>query len=344
MYKSCAFINGFALNFNDRMDGGRRCVTLCCEPLPDIPAIALCETGKETLEVFRQMRERVILESVSPNEERKFTSACQKCADYSLGDWKNSYLISYINLSMYPAPCQCKCSYCTVCKDYFNTGNTADVAECYEKVFDTLKHALEIGIIAPKAHWQVSTGEIAIHPYRQRIFDIVQNRTVTFYTNCFIFDSHIAANLAANPDSTINLSIDSGSRETWRKVKGVDNFREIIENLAKYRNSSSRPGQITLKYIVLPGVNDNHDDYAAVIDLMKGLGTTHLTLARDTSVKYGLGEEESERLVTAVGQLTAMLYQNKLTFDMFTFTPQEREKIVIAATKSVISGKYSQLT
>ncbi|MDR2698044.1 MAG: radical SAM protein [Holophagales bacterium] len=259
-----------------------------------------------------------------------------KCANYHSGDWKNGCMIGYVNLSMYPAPCQCKCSYCDVSKDCFDSVNAAGVAEGYEKMFDALKYALEIGLIAPKACWQVSSGEIAIHPYRERIFDLVQHRTAMFYTNCFSFDCRIAANLAANPASCINLSIDSGTRETWRKIKGTDNFGKIIENLAKYYNSSSRSGQITLKYIVLPGINDNLEDYAAIIDLMKTLGTSHLTLARDSRAKYGQGEKERESLVFAVGQLTAMLYQNKLTFDMFTFTPSEREKIVAAAAKSLI--------
>jgi len=338
MYKNCPLISSFALNFNGRIDGERRCVSLCCESLPEIPAIALCETGKETIDAFRQMRDRVILESLLSSGERTFTNACQKCANYSLDKWKNDYLIGYVNLSMYPAPCQCRCSYCDVSKEQFDAVNDADVAECYEKIFDALKYAIETGLIAPKALWQISSGEIAIHPYRERIFDLVQNRTAVFYTNCFNFDSRIAANLAANPDSSINLSIDSGTRDTWHKIKGADNFWKIIENLAKYNKNSSRPGQITLKYIVVPGINDNLEDYAGIIDLMKGLGTTHLTLARDTRTKYNLSEAETERLVTATGQLTAMLFRNKLTFDMFTFTPPEREKIVAAATKSYISN------
>jgi wyosine [tRNA(Phe)-imidazoG37] synthetase (radical SAM superfamily) len=289
------------------------------------------------------MRDSVILESASPSEERTFTSACFKCAHYISGDWKNSYLIGYVNLSMYPAPCQCRCSYCEVPKDHFDVLKDSGVAESYEKMFDALKYAIEIGLIAPKAWWQVSSGEIAIHPYRERIFEIVQNRTVMFYTNCFIFDSKIGANLTSNPASSINLSIDAGTKDTWHKVKGADNFGKIIENLAEYRNSSSRPGQITLKYIILPGINDNIKDYAAIIDLLIALGTNHLTLARDTRTKYGQSEEENERLVTAAGQLTAMLYQNKLTFnfDTFTFTPLEREKIVAATAKSFIFSRQT---
>ena len=54
--------------------------------------------------------------------------------------------------------------------------------------------------------WQISTGEITIHPYKDRILDLVKNDRACFYTNAFIFDEKIAANLKVNPNSAINLS------------------------------------------------------------------------------------------------------------------------------------------
>ncbi len=197
-------------------------------------------------------------------------------------------MIHYVNLSMYPAPCQCKCIYCGVHKGESGAFNKAACGEYYEQLFETLDYAREIGLIAANATWQVSSGEIAIHPYKDRIFNLIKNQRVVFYTNCFIFDEGIAQNLSANPNSAINLSIDAGTPQTWLKVKGVNNFEDIAINLVKYFNASARPGQITLKYIVLPGINDNIQDYLSVIELMKILKVKHLTIARDTSIKYSI--------------------------------------------------------
>jgi hypothetical protein len=212
------------------------------------------------------------------------------------------------------------------------------VAMAYEGVFDALDFALQTNLIDPNASWQVSSGEIAIHPYKDKIFDLVSDRQTMFYTNCFRFDFQIAANLGANPSSSINLSIDSGTAETWRRIKGFDNFGRVVGNLGKYRDSSARPGQITLKYIVLPGLNDGNGDYEGVVALMKALGTGHLTLARDARTKYGHSPEaaeETERLIASAGRLAAMLYANGLTFDMFTFSPCERKMVVTAAARAV---------
>jgi hypothetical protein len=326
-------ISGFALNFAGRLDVGRKCVALCCEPIENVPAVALGGTGEETIQAFRRVREGALLECASPGEGRVFTAGCANCANYQVREWNDSSLIGYINLSCYPSPCQCRCIYCEVDK-----APAEGAAEGYEIMFGALDHALGEGLIDPRAIWQISCGEIAIHPHKDRILDLVKDRPAVFYTNCFRFDFQIAANLAANPGSRINLSIDAGTMGTWHRIKGFDNFGKVVENLAKYREACSRGDQITLKYIVLPGVNDGPEDYAGAVALMKALGASHLTLARDCRTKYAQGEDP-DAMPAAAGRLVATLYQNGLTFDMLTLTPREREMAVALAARSVMGDR-----
>jgi uncharacterized Fe-S cluster-containing radical SAM superfamily enzyme len=232
---------------------------------------------------------------------------------------------------MYPAPCQCKCVYCDIHSGELGRFSRELHGVHYKMLFDMLGYAKSNGRIAANATWQVSSGEIAIHPYKSRIMGLVKHCPTMFYTNCFVFDKDIAKNLNKNPNSAINLSIDSGTPATWHKVKGVDNFGTVTDNLAKYRAASARPGQITLKYIVLPGLNDNLADYKAVAEMMGILGTKHLTIARDTRLKYSLGGAEREALINAAARLALVLHKSGLTCDMFTFTPQERENVIAAA-------------
>lgn len=345
-YKSCFFIENFALNFNGRIDTGDPCMTLCCESVDKLPGTAFCGTAKETIENFRRMRAEMIAESVrlcllcGAGEERKFTAGCAECANFLEGNYGNfDGLIHYINLSMYPAPCQSKCIYCDVHGGESGVFHKELHAKYYEKLFAVLDYALENNLIAPDATWQVSSGEITIHPYKDRILDFVKDRTAVFYTNGFLFDDKIAANLAANPRSAINLSIDAGTPETWRKVKGVNNFEATMMNLVKYFNSTSRSGQITLKYIILPEINNNLKDFVSVIEIMKILKVNHLTISRDTRMKYTLDTEQSNALLGAAGCFAAMLHKNGMTFDMFTYTPAEREHIVAFANELLQSNK-----
>lgn len=139
--------------------------------------------------------------------------------------------------------------------------------------------------------------------------------------------------LHENPRSAINLSIDAGIAQTWKTVKGVDNFETITENLVKYRQKSLHSGQITLKYIILPDINDTYEDYTSLMEIMKVLEVKHLTLARDTRIKYQLGTQEKDKLLGAVAYLAALCHKNGITNDMFTFTPGERQQVAQLAAE-----------
>ena len=160
-----------------------------------------------------------------------------------------------------------------------------------------------------------------------------------FYTNCMKYDEDIAQNLHDNPNSAINLSIDSGTPETWKKVKGIDNFDKVTENLARYYTQSARSGQITLKYIVLPGVNDIYEDYQSLMEIMKVLEVKHLTLSRDTRIKYDISRKERTKLASAAAYLLAMCHKNGITNDMFTYTQEEQKETIQLAREILRRGQ-----
>ena len=310
------------MNINGRIDTGAPVISLCCENLPDIPKIPFSETAEETLERFVGLRTMVVAESLRRTGGTHFS--CRDCANYQPSELTMNPFISYVNLSMYPAPCQCRCRYCSVYKDVQKFTPEAETA--YNKLFDMLELGKESGVIEPNAAWQISTGEITIHPYRERIMSLVKGQRATFYTNAFLFNESIAQNLHDNPASAINLSIDAGTPKTWYEVKGVDNFDTVTTNLVQYYKSSARPGQISLKYIILPDINDNLEDFQSVIKIMKILEVPHLTLAFDVGKKYNYSTEEHTKLLGATGYLLAMCYKNNITNDMFLFSPQDRQQ------------------
>lgn len=209
----------------------------------------------------------------------------------------------------------------------------------YEKLFDMLELAERSGIIAPDATWQVSSGEIAVHPYRERIMALVKGKPTMFYTNCMKFDEAVAQNLRENPNSAINLSIDAGTRETWKRVKGIDNFDQVLENLVKYHAASVRPEQITLKYIVMPGINDIYEDYLSLMEIMKALEVKHLAISRDVRTKYSLKQEEQTMLTGAASYLLALCRKNGISCNMFTYTPEERTQTIHLAKEILQSGQ-----
>lgn len=123
------------------------------------------------------------------------------------------------------------------------------------------------------------------------------------------------------------------------KVKGIDNFDRVTENLARYYTRSTRPGQITQKYIVLPDVNDIYEDYQSLMEIAKTLEAKHLTLSRDTRKKYSLNQSERTKLTGAAAYLLAMCHKNGISYDMLPYTQEEQQETVRLANEILRRGQ-----
>jgi wyosine [tRNA(Phe)-imidazoG37] synthetase (radical SAM superfamily) len=362
-YRSCTYIERFHLNFNG-LNGhqinsnNKGCIEFCCLSLA--PGITLCDTADESIKSIIKKRAEIITESKmfslldksDYDKIRNFTFACAKCPYFNEMTEGGDGLIHFVNINMYPAPCQSKCIYCGVHNGKSGVLNRRLHAECYENMFNAIEWARDNGMIATDAVWQAASGEITIHPYKDRMFDLMKDKDAKFLTNCFIFDEKIAAILGANPRSSINLSIDAGTSETWYKVKGVDNFDTVMDNLAKYSASCIRLEQITLKYIILPGINDNLEDYRAVIEIMKQLKIEKLIISRDNRFRiekliisrdnrfrHKLDKEKYSLTDKATGYLAAMLKENGMIAENGSFWPDEYEKVSALANELLESNK-----
>lgn len=234
-------------------------------------------------------------------------------------------VITYVNTGIYPSPCQCRCIYCKVDKTW---KETAAVREGYDKIFEFLDHAAKSGAIHPQAFWQIAFGEITIHPYKDRIIKVAAGKPAMYCTNGFIYDEGIAEELKKNPASHIQISIDAGTAATWQKVKGFDNFPEVLKNLARYEKATGgRPGAIWMKYLILPGINDTPEEFFAVTEIMKKLGTTHMQLSHDFYGRHDLSDMELSKLVISAAWLVSMCRGRGLTADSGLFGA-ERSKAI----------------
>ena len=183
-------------------------------------------------------------------------------------------------------------------------------------------------MLAPDFAWQVTCGEISIHPYKKRFLELIEGRPAHFFTNGFRYDEGIAQHLHENPNSCLFLSIDAGIPETWHKVKGVNNFETVLSNLTKYYHRSA-PGQIRLKYIVLPGINDTWEDYVSVVDIAKALKVQAIEISRDHVIKSSMSPKERITLVSAAAYLLALCQKNDIPVALFdlNYTLEEQEQM-----------------
>lgn len=134
-----------------------------------------------------------------------------------------------------------------VTKEYDDKINSFDFASVLKMLETTGNLALETPI-------ELSAGEITINPQKEKIYQVIRDYPVMFFTNGYIYDEEIARHISRDKGSFINCSVDAGTRETYKKVKGLDGFERVREHIYKY--SVERGGRVQLKYIVL---NENCD-------------------------------------------------------------------------------------
>ena len=97
-------------------------------------------------------------------------------------------------------------------------------------------------------------------------------------TNASKFDDYLADCISGGR-CIICVSVDAGTHETYAKVKGIDCFEKVRDNLKKYSNIDR--GVVALKYIFLPNVNDNEDDIMGFIELCCKLNPGFVYLSFD---------------------------------------------------------------
>lgn len=325
--------------FNGDLDR-EKFMALCCEPLPIIPSVSIKDKEpSEILDAFLEMRNNLIeyakeYEELHPGEKPPI-DGCKDCSQFRKGAWSPKEKTPYINFSMYPSPCQCKCIYCNVCTPKVEF--TEELKQKYEKVFSVVDEAINRDLLAPNTRFQVACGEITIHPYKEKIYKYVENRCATFYTNAFKFDEKIAEFLSKSPLNTINLSIDAGLSDTWEKVKGFNNFEKVLDNLYKYYKASNSHNQIAIKYIVLPGINDSEEDFKNLINILKRLKIAKLDVSRDTNYKYDKSYDKT-KLIYSVAILYILCKLNKINPILYNTFSKEEQFMILETAKIIAKG------
>ena len=180
--------------------------------------------------------------------------------------------------------CNFKCIYCTgnrsrpINKDrvrYINYDMLISQLEKYELINKDL--CITVGM-----------GEITVHPKCDEILSICNRyKNVLLLTNAYIYNEKVF-NLLNNPKARINVSLDAGTRKTFSRIKRNDAFDKVCANLKKY---ASNEGNIELKYILLPSINDNMEDANGFLKVCLEINASMVVLSKNRDDKRPLASD-----------------------------------------------------
>ena len=168
--------------------------------------------------------------------------------------------------------CNCRCIYCHQTRERsLKTPQTLTGYDIYRIGFDEFGDSIKSVVLAD--------GEITALPHCDKLLELVIENGWSAYivTNAIIYNEKLAR-ILNRPNSALNVSIDAGTAETYRKIKGLDAFSEVLSNLERY----AKVAPIELKYILLPGINDAFEDVNGFISIAKGLNVCKVILSHDS--------------------------------------------------------------
>lgn len=146
---------------------------------------------------------------------------------------------------------------CVYCGDI--TRNIPDVINISE-VFDRL---ISECLVNSETQIILANGEPTIHKQFEEILSKAFNfdTKIQVRTNGLLFSDALYKGLHSGKAS-VNISVDSGKKETYAKIKRVDCFDIVWKNIKKYRETG---GEVQIKYIIF-SYNSSKEEIEAFVN------------------------------------------------------------------------------
>lgn len=236
-----------------------------------------------------------LIKSIKENrknlEKGIIPKSCEGCNNLDNYHWHNdiSKLKNYIEYFQFSdwGLCNSKCIYC---ESWTNTKKlpsgeytTKDGTKDTYLILPIIKQLIKKKVITKETTIDFAGGEPTLYCQFEEALSYFINfgiKKIYVFSNVIKYSPIIAEGIK-NGIITLTVSVDAGSKEIHKKVKGVESYDFVYENLAKYASFEKFKGQVISKYVIVPDVNDSIDEISLWIDKSKQIGISKLILNLD---------------------------------------------------------------
>ncbi len=229
------------------------------------------------IEKIRSMRDDIIKSCKSGI----FDEACKHCECLEEKEWITSDKIEILEFNHW-TNCNCYCIYCSsMIKNPKN--HCVEIRKSdYVELFPVASYLIEKNLISQNAEIYFSGGEPTVLEEFPNIVNLLLSnniRKITVLTSGIRYSEDIEKILSSETGWGC-ISIDSGSSETYKKIKRRDKFNTVVDNIKKYLKSSEQASNnLELKYIILDDINDTTEEIDRWLYLCKDLGIKKTVLS-----------------------------------------------------------------
>jgi pyruvate-formate lyase-activating enzyme len=130
-------------------------------------------------------------------------------------------------------------------------------------------------------------GEFFARGDADEILEYLEDKecTISFTSNGTVFSERLLKMIRSDKAKVkqIVCSLDAGTRQTYKKIRGQDYFDNVLTNLKQYSEAGL---YITLKYIFLPGANDNQADFEGFANAAEHIGAKRTRITANQNEKH----------------------------------------------------------
>ncbi len=214
---------------------------------------------------------------ISKIEQGIIPYCCKDCSSWnedSCMSKKDDFRINFVQFNHY-THCNCSCIYCN------NVGYSRDFVQCAKKsnFYDVMPILLQLDKLKKFDDYinvLITGGEPTCLQEFDDILNFFQDKNafIIVFSSGIEFNQKIADLMSENKLRLV-VSLDCGSEKSYEKIKRVDKFSQVVENLKKYSNFQSSVVDsfccVNLKYIFLKDINDNISEIDSFFEIVKRL-------------------------------------------------------------------------
>lgn len=156
--------------------------------------------------------------------------------------------------------CNYKCEYCSAHHPDLKGYNDRFSLEEYLKELERRDMANDIFSVL------YAVGEPTLNEKRFGLYEYCREKQyfLDVFSNCSVFDEALFR-LAHEIPVIIRSSVDAGGPETYARIKGVDRWEKMLENVRRYKQAPFLA--LNPKYLFVPGINDTEEDILGFADV-----------------------------------------------------------------------------
>ncbi|MBR6162324.1 radical SAM protein [bacterium] len=299
-YTSCYWIQ-HGINFEP--DGLQMCC-LCCHEGKGNLVIKENYRGEvfKPGEIF-SLKEKFIRE----NKDNIINPKCKGCFLLQERQWdEEGKYISYIHFNHW-TNCNSDCIYCYTSWDKANFNKKP-----HYNVVPALKEIFRQKLFRPGGEITFAGGEPTILKEFEEIIKLCLDNgadRITIHSSGIRYSRALERGIREKK-ITICLSADSGTRETYKKIKRVDKFNVFWENVKKYAKHQTDENDkrfVNTKYILIPGINTSKEEIDKWFELNEKSGIKTVTFDIETNYCRDLAEKGEDYPKELVGLAKYMI-------------------------------------